>query len=50
MTQDRFVQYVEQIREWALDTLNIYIPLPQEVIEHDYSDLYVQAYNDYESK
>jgi hypothetical protein len=50
MTQDRFIQYVEQIREWALDTLNIYIPLPQEVIEHDYSDLYVQAYNDYESK
>ena len=44
MKQEEFMEvYVDKIRLWAMETLNCYIPLPQEVIEHDYSDLYVQA-------
>ena len=47
MSQDRFVQYIKEIREWSLDKLTCYIPLPTEVIESDFGDLYVGAYHDH---
>ena len=47
MSQDKFVEYIELIREWSLDRLNCYIPLPTEVVEADFGDLYVQAHHDY---
>lgn len=47
MSQDRFVEYIEEIREWSLDKLNCYIPLPTEVIEADFGDLYVEAYHNH---
>lgn len=53
MTQDDFVNYVEQIREWALDNLNCYIPNPQEVIKEDndeFRKLYLEAYHNHPSK
>ena len=45
MTQDRFVQYIESIREWALDSFNVWIPTPTEVIDADFGDLYIEAYH-----
>jgi len=47
MSQDKFVEYIEMIRDWSLDKLNCYIPLPTEVIEADFGDLYVRAVHDY---
>lgn len=44
MTTEVFMEYIEKIRLWALEELDgCYIPLPQEVIGEDYSELYVQA-------
>lgn len=45
--QQEFVDYIEKIREWSLETLNCYIPLPQEVVESDFGDLYIEAYHDH---
>ena len=50
MTQDSFVQYIELIRDWSLENLNCYIPLPHQVIGVDFGDLYIQAYHDFPSK
>lgn len=50
LSQDDFIKYIEEIREWSLDTLNCYIPTPQEVVETDFSDLYVGAYHNFPSK
>ena len=47
MTQDRFIEYIEQIREWALADLNCWIPLPTEVEGADFGDLYIQAYHNH---
>lgn len=43
MTTDVFMEYIEKIRQWAIENLECYIPLPQEVTGEDYSDLYIQA-------
>jgi hypothetical protein len=43
MTTEVFMEYIDKIRQWALDMLDFYIPLPQEVTGQDYSDLYIQA-------
>lgn len=40
---EQFMEMVERIRLWAIEELDFYIPLPQEVTGADYSDLYVQA-------
>tara|TARA_R110000765_G_scaffold96266_1_gene181056 strand:- start:8482 stop:8955 length:474 start_codon:yes stop_codon:yes gene_type:complete len=50
MNQDRFIEYTEEIREWALAELNCWIPLPTQVEGGEFNDLYVQAYHDYKSK
>ena len=46
-SQQEFVDYIEKIRDWSLDTLNCYIPLPTEVVESDFGDLYVGAHYDH---
>lgn len=43
LSTEEFMQMVEKIRLWAIEELDFYIPLPQEVTGSDYSDLYVQA-------
>lgn len=43
MTQDQFEKYIEKIRDWALNELDCYIPLPQEVTGVDFQDLYIEA-------
>tara|TARA_R110002020_G_C15844217_1_gene735468 strand:- start:82 stop:558 length:477 start_codon:yes stop_codon:yes gene_type:complete len=50
MSQNRFVEYIEEIREWSLDSLKCYIPLPQEVVKAEFGDLYIQSYHDFKSK
>ena len=45
--QQEFVDYIEKIREWSMDNLECYIPLPQEVVESDFGDLYLEAYHDH---
>jgi len=45
--QQDFIDYIEKVREWSLETLNCYIPLPQEVVESDFGDLYIEAYDEY---
>jgi len=50
MSQNRFIEYIEEIREWSLDSLNCYIPLPQEVVKAEFSDLYIESYHDFKSK
>jgi|TARA_R110002050_G_scaffold78396_6_gene167370 hypothetical protein len=47
MTQDRFIEYIEQIREWAFEELNCWIPLPTDVEGADFGDLYIQAYHNH---
>ena len=47
MSQDKFVEYIEVIRDWSSDRLNCYIPLPTEVVEADFGDLYVGAYHNH---
>tara|TARA_R110000744_G_scaffold7342_6_gene25366 strand:- start:1191 stop:1658 length:468 start_codon:yes stop_codon:yes gene_type:complete len=47
INKDRFKDYIESIREWALETFNCWIPLPEEVIESDFGDLYIEAYHDH---
>jgi len=50
MSQKRFVEYIDLIRDWSLDTLGCYIPLPTEVVEADFGDLYVGAQHNFKSK
>jgi hypothetical protein len=46
MKKDMFKEYIEAIREWALETFNCWIPLPEEVVGVDFGDLYIQAYHE----
>lgn len=46
MKQKEFMdEYVQEIREWSIDTLQCSIPLPQEVTDKngDFKDLYITA-------
>jgi hypothetical protein len=47
MSQDDFVNYIEEIREWSLDTLKCWIPLPSEVVESSFGNLYIQSYHEH---
>ena len=44
LTTEEFIKYIEKVRIWALEKLDgLYIPLPQEVSDPAFQDLYIEA-------
>ncbi|MEM6734463.1 MAG: hypothetical protein AAF620_00195 [Bacteroidota bacterium] len=43
LTSKEFILFIEKVRIWAMETLNLHIPLPQEVSDPSYQDLYIEA-------
>lgn len=44
LTSEEFIKYIEKVRMWAMEKLDgLYIPLPQEVSDPAFQDLYIEA-------
>lgn len=43
LSTEDFIRYIEKVRLWALESLECYIPLPQETEKAEFQDLYIEA-------